>query len=346
MRWVRTRGRRCRRRSIEQRPGLRVVQVDRPEVLGGNPGRQREAVGPAAVEPRAGGVHRGVGVCGAGADLRVRHRRCDDGGEVVELGPGVEQPRVVAQKFVAPSDEGAQPVAVRVVIGLGVARLVDQRTGDRGRQRSRPAQDPSHPVVRLERLTMDDADRRTLSGSLLVQRVGGLLLDQRVDLLVEGVVVGVHGVLSQLGHVQVRRRRRVVRLRQRVDPRLHDVRHAAEGTHHQPVRVRRAAEREVPLGLLPLIPGRQGDVLPAGASVRAGNPEVGEVTEPEVVNDAQRVRRVLHDDRSAAQIEEHRPIGRLRVRRQEERPRVGARICIPEHVPVHSDAAKAAPHRD
>ena len=63
-----------------------------------------------------------------------------------------------------------------------------------GADQGGPVEDGAHPVVGRERLTVDDTDGRELAGPFRVERLGRLLLDELVELLEEGEVVGVHGV--------------------------------------------------------------------------------------------------------------------------------------------------------
>jgi hypothetical protein len=96
------------------------------------------------------------------------------------LGTCVEQAGVVAQEFVAPADECAEPGAAGIKVDRGVARLVSDGAG--GGERRGLGQDAAHPLVRFEGLALDDADRCALPGSFGVEGFGGFFLDEGVDL--------------------------------------------------------------------------------------------------------------------------------------------------------------------
>jgi hypothetical protein len=81
-----------------------------------------EPVGPRPVEEVSVAVVERVRVGRSGAHLGVCHRGRHDGGEVVELGSGVEQPCSVAQELVAAPDEPHLPGPVQDC--LRVAGLV------------------------------------------------------------------------------------------------------------------------------------------------------------------------------------------------------------------------------
>jgi hypothetical protein len=76
---------------------------------------------------------------------------------------------------------------------------------------------------------VNDPDPGELSRSFWIERRDGLLLDERIDLLEEGEVVGMHGVEVELGDVDELRRRRILRGRERIDAGLLYGRDATEG---------------------------------------------------------------------------------------------------------------------
>jgi len=161
----------------------------------------------------------------------------------------------------------------------------------------------SADVPDLDVIFVGEPDRSNPVG---VKGLGGFFLDEGVDLLVEGEVVGVHGVLGLVRDVEVGHLRRVARGGERVDPGLDDVLDTAQRADHQPVGEGGAPVGEVAAGLVAVIAGRQDEVLAARALVRASQAEVGDVAEPEVVEDAERVRRVLDDRRPVRfQVQEH-----------------------------------------
>ena len=111
--------------------------------------------------------------------------------------------------------------------------------------------------VGLERLPVHDPDRGQLPGPFGVQRASRLFLHDRVHLLEEGEVVGVDAVERGFGEADEPGRRRIVRGRQRVDPGGHQRVEPVQGADHDPVRVRRGPEHEVPLRFVAGVVRRQ-----------------------------------------------------------------------------------------
>jgi hypothetical protein len=136
------------------------------------------------------------------------HGRGDDGREIVEGGAGIEQTGPVMEELVAAADEGLQPGRALKDGGFGIPGGVDQGPADRRRGPGRGVKGCLSPLVRRERPAVDDPDAGQLPGPLGVQGTGRLLLDDGVDLFVEGEVVGVHSVEVQIGDVHELRRRR------------------------------------------------------------------------------------------------------------------------------------------
>ena len=151
-----------------------------------------------------------------------------------------------------------------------------------------------------------------------------------------------------VGEVQELRRRRVAGLRERVDPRAHQILHAAQRADHQPAGVRRRAGDEVPVGDVAVVVGRQDQVLAALPLVGAGEADVGHVALPDVVDEAQRVRgRLDHRRPVALEVEVVRAVRGLGVRGQHDVGRRRQRIGVGEDVRRGlPDAAKAVAHRD
>jgi hypothetical protein len=141
---------------------------------------------------------------------------------------------------------------------------------------------------------------------------------------------------------------RAVGLREGVDPRALDRGDPAERPQDRPSRERRGSVGEVAVRNLSVVVGREEEVLAARAVVGTGDPHVDDVAEPEVVDHAQRLRRRLDDRRPpGAQVEERRAVGRLGVRRQEQRARVRARIGVADDLRrCDPDRPQAAAHGD
>ena len=96
-----------------------------------------------------------------------------------------------------------------------------------------------------------------------------LVGDDRRDLLKVGEVVGVDAVELGLGEVQELRRRRIAGLRERVDPRAHQILDAAERANHEPAGIRGRPGDEAPARDLAVVIGRQEQVLAPLTLVRA-----------------------------------------------------------------------------
>ena len=205
---------------------------------------------------------------------------------------------------------------------------------------------PRIRVVGFERSATDDADRRQLTGPFGIERAFGFLLDDLVDLLEEAEVVGMNAVERRLGHVDEPGLGRVGGGRQRIDPRRQQGVQPIEGADHHPVRIRRRLEHEVPVGNLALMVRRQEQVLAALTAIRPGVAHVGDVALPQIVDEAQRVRRALDHRRTVAlEVEERRPVGRLRVRRQHDRCRRAARIGAGDDVRACPNRSQPVAHR-
>ena len=224
--------------------------------------REGERVVAAAVEPGAVGVAGGERVLGADSDAGVGHGGGDAGADVAHHRPGVEQPGAVAEELVAAADERRRPCAVGVVVDVGVAWREHEAAHDPGLDPCRLVEDRAHPLVGCERSAGGDPDRGELSGTLGVERFGGLIGDDRRDLLEEREVVAVNAVERGMREVQELRLRWVAGAPERVDARARQVLHAAERADDQPVRVRRRPGDEVAIGDLAVVIGRQDQVLP------------------------------------------------------------------------------------
>ena len=129
----------------------------------------------------------------------------------------VEHPGAVGQELVAAADERGLPRGVVVDEDGPVAGLVEERAGEPGGGIRRLVEDLAAVVVGLEGAAVHDADGGELAGAFGVERVRGLLLDDRVDLLEEGEVVAVDAVERRLREVDEPGRRRVVRGGEGVD---------------------------------------------------------------------------------------------------------------------------------
>jgi len=170
-----------------------------------------------------------------------------------------------------------------------------------------------------------------------------------VDLFEEREVVRMDRVERLAGDVDELHRRRIVRLRQRVD--LGELPGALDGrpgiaVHQEAAPEKDIAERgrtedEVTLGQVALEAGRQQQEFPALAPVRAGVAHVADVIEPVVVNDAEDVRRRLDDQRAVLQVQPHHAIDGLGVRRQEQRLRIHQRLHDEDGPIVGAQAAYA-----
>ena len=225
-----------------------------------------------------------------------------------------------------------------------------QRPAGRLPDRRGIGQDLLHPLVRIERLAVDDADRGEFAGQLDVIAGGGLRLDVLVDHLEETVVAGRDGVEGQarrldepgrgdlgLGcdaHAAVERvgdARPVAAGPVGID--LHrplDVLDRGRGIVVHQVRPR-GIEREIGLrmgneiaavGQRPVIIRADDQVLAAQPAVRARRADVDDPREPHVVDRADAARGLLDHHRPLAQVEAGQVIDRVGIRGQEQRIRV------------------------
>ena len=136
-------------------------------------------------------------------------------------------------------------------------------------------------------------------------------------------------------------------LRERVDPGLLHRGDAAQRAQDHPVGERGAPVGEVAVGEVAVVPGRHEEILPAGALVGARDAHVRDVAEPEVVDDAQRLRRRLDHRRTPRlEVKKSRAVGGFGVRGEEEALRVGSGLGDADD-PGRGDARgpQAAPHR-
>jgi hypothetical protein len=145
---------------------------------------------------------------------------------------------------------------------------------------SRTGEDVAQPLIGCERLPRHESDGGQLTGTLCVERLDRFLLQQLVDLLVEGEVVAVHGVEDLFGNVDELVARGCRCLAERVDPGLLDPRHATKCPQDHPVGVRGAVVDEVAIWNLAGVSGREEQVPAALAAVGAGDAHVGYVAEP------------------------------------------------------------------
>ena len=105
---------------------------------------------------------------------------------------------------------------------------------------------------------------------------------------------------------------------------------------------------EIPLRDVAVVAGRQEKVFAAFALVGTHDAHVGDVTEPEVIDHAQGLfRRLYYERASGLEVQEHGPVGGLRVGGQEVAPRVGARLGVTNLVWFgQPDAAEPIAHRN
>jgi hypothetical protein len=101
----------------------------------------------------------------------------------------------------------------------------------------------------------------------------------------------------------------------------------------------------VALGHLAIVAGRQDQELPALSPVRTGVAQVGHVTEPEVVEDAEGVRRALHHHRPVLQIEPGHSVDTLGVGCQEQCSRIHQALEDTDRAVDTSHLAQALTHR-
>jgi hypothetical protein len=193
--------------------------------------------------------------------------------------------------------------------------------------RDRVGQDPLHPRVRREGLALLNADRGEEASGFHVDRVQRLFLDDLVDVLVEGVVVGMNGVVRNARPGDPLHLRRVLRLRERVDLQmvLHTLlRHVESvldgGAQKEPVFVCPGPDHEVAVRHNAFVSRRQNKVLAALALVRAGRTNVRDVTEPGIVNHALHGRRRFHNRRTVTlEVEAREDVHRRGVGGQKKR---------------------------
>ena len=82
------------------------------------------------------------------------------------------------------------------------------------------------------------------------------------------------------------------------------------------------------MGKLAFVVGRHQQELPALALVRAGVAEIGDVVEPRIVDDAQHVRRRLHDHGTVLQVDPHEGVDHRGITRQEQAFGVQATVPV------------------
>ena len=164
--------------------------------------------------------------------------------------------------------------------------------GDRVADLDALAQQGSHPLVRLERSSLLDADRLQHAELVRGERTSGLVLDDLGESLVEADI-------THMGRAQVLLGERHVggvgvgAGGQRVDAEVRAVpvqcaltlaRVGDEGAGHDPVLVGRGSEHIVVIGeLAPIVVVDQQE-RPALAPVGPGVADVGDVAHPPVVN--------------------------------------------------------------
>ena len=230
----------------------------------------------------------------------------------------------------AAADKAGLPGAVLKQVRTGVAGPEDDGARRRVAHGGRVGEDLGHAGVRREGLALLDADGGQQAQELRVQGIDGLLLDHRVDLLIERDVVGVDGVEGTTREVDELRGGRIITLRQGVNPRVClEVGHRRlrvavleEAAPDQPVAEGARGEGVVALGHLALVARRQDQELAALPPVGAGVAQVGHVAEEEIVEDAQGVGRALHHHRPVLQVQPGHRVDALGVGGQEQRPGV------------------------
>src|SRR5271154_3949533 len=107
---------------------------------------------------------------------------------------------------------------------------------------------------------------------------------------------------------------------------------------------RSALKDEIALGYVSLVSRWQEEKLATLPLVRACVPHVGDVAEPEVVHNAEAVRRTFEHYRAFRQINPRHGVDGVRVRGQEERLRVHQRIENSERAVHSAGFAKAPAH--
>ena len=230
-------------------------------------------------------------------------------------------------------------------------------------------QDPLHPLVRRERLALDDADRRDRPHELRVQRAGGLLLHDRVEPLEVAEVAGRDGV-----HQGALVDHRLGRRRDGTEPRLATeergegradpaglVRVDLEGRAQQlrpPASGRRPRKKRRPnssrcgvfekageepaLREWPVVALRHDQVPAAEAPVAARRADIGHPAAPVVVDRAQEPGRRLDHHGAVAEVQKAAAVDGVRVGRQVQRPRVD-QLRVDEHVVVSRHRPAGSP---
>ncbi len=188
--------------------------------------------------------------------------------------------------------------------------------------------------VGREGLALLDADGGHHALGLRAEVVVGLLLDQVVQLLEEGVVVGQDGVHLLARDVDELHPRRVGDLGQRVDLQvvadvvrggLDPVVDVAAREHPHAIGLRR--DHEVALRHVALVAWRQHQELAALALVRAGHAQVRHVAEGHVVEYAKHPGREIDDRRTVLlEIEEAHRIHRRRIPREQQAGGIHQRV--------------------
>ena len=183
--------------ALKFRPGLRVVDDDRPEVLGGDVGWDCELVVLGAIEVLAGGVVLGVGVLRSDAGNVQCHGRGVHGREVEEHCSRVEvasTDAIIAEPAVVVADERGLPTTVRILVRPGVAGLEGDGAGGAVGDRDGFGEQGAHAVVWRERGALADSDRGEQPTRLVVDQAERLTLDDCVQLVEERDIVGVDRV--------------------------------------------------------------------------------------------------------------------------------------------------------
>ena len=152
---------------------------------------------------------------------------------------------------------------------------------------------------------------------------------------------GVHHHLREVDELVVR----CGCLREGVDPGLFHGGDAAQGAEDHPVGERRAPVGEVAVRQVAVVAGRHEEIFAAGALVGTRDAHVRDVAEPEVVDDAQRLRRCLDHRRTPRlEVKECCAVGGFGVRGEEEALRVGSWLGDADD-PGRGDARRPRPRR-
>ena len=157
-----------------------------------------------------------------------------------------------------------------------------------------------------------------------------------------------HGVEVAGCDVDELNRRGVSGGRERVDLGLLHGWDPTQGPKDDPVREGGRAADEIPLRDVTVVAGRQEKVFAAFALVGTCDTHVGDVTEPEVIDHAERLLgRLDHEGAGGLEVEEHGAVGGLCVGGQEVAPRVGTRLGVANLVWFgQPDAAESVAHRN